>query len=481
MDKTRLFVKKHYVVSATMVVFFATLILKLIVWAVKCFWNWGINEIGILIKFVCKREYWKQLIDMCNVTQFREFNTIIFYLLLCLLFVIAHVILTIMSIFLIECVKRCMDKMDVIILGKNHQKSLKYKSITLWFIKCKADILFFCDWIKFDVLKIGYSIREQDTLIKYIRRFSLENMVYIVRNITRFFFSFTIIHLFLGGIVIYTYYKKDIVSICERIKNVMVQNEIKPSQFVEIFEILTILCLLGYIILDFRHKTNAYSDLRMERFKELVQMEEKLLNILSGISYSLKKNIEVIAERKWLILINGASELSGKKCCLDNTNLVFSDKKNFDFYELNDGIHQLSYLDNMEEEFQKLSKLEEELKKSSLCYSNIYLVDHQAMLTRNVHFWIPGIDNTEYMKMKFFCRSSMEKWYTNIFITPTENIKGDKRCFSESETTEKVLGESAMLDYELMRAFWLELHMKKYEKKMIKRFKRLNNFSRFQL
>ena len=38
---------------------------------------------------------------------------------------------------------------------------------------------------------------------------------------------------------------------------------------------VVVLCLLIYIIFDIRHKVNGYSELRAERFKELVQMEER--------------------------------------------------------------------------------------------------------------------------------------------------------------------------------------------------------------
>ena len=79
-----------------------------------------------------------------------------------------------------------------------------------------------------------------------------------------------------------------------------------------------------------------------------------------------------------------------------------------------------------------MSELEEEFKKSALSRSNIYWIDHQTMLTRVVHFWIPGIDDKEYKRMKFFCKSSMEKWYKNRFIKPVEMDNGEVRYYSES-------------------------------------------------
>lgn len=485
MNKIKSFMQKHYIISILITLSLAVFILNVFVWIVK--WFFALFGKGIkllfksLIEIVCTKEYWEQLIDMCNVTQIRLFNAVLFYLALCFLFVIALAILTIMMGLVIGCLEGCINRIDGIILGKRHQKSLKYQGITLWYIKCKADILYFLDWVRFDILKIRYSFGEDDTKIKWVRKLSLENIISMAKNVIKFFFSATTVHSILGLISLYVYYKKDILYVCESLVDTILQSGITPSQFLEMFEVLVVLCLLGYIIFDIKHKASGYSELRAERFKELVQMEEKLLNILGGICYSLEKNIDTIAERKCFILQSGASELSGKQCYIDKTKIEFEDKNKFGYWYSDDRMRQLSNLDDMKEEFQKLSELEEEFKKSALSRSNIYLIDHQTMLTRVVHFWIPGIDDNEYKRMEFFCKSSMEKWYKNRFIKPVENDNGETRYYSESQTTKEILDASAMLDYELMRAFRLELYLKKYERKMIKRFKRINKFSRFNL
>lgn len=485
MNKIKDFVKKHCLISWLIVLLWAVFILNVFIRIVKWLFVLLCNGIKLhfksLIEIVCTKEYWEQLLDMCNVTQIRVINAVLFYLVLCFLFVIVLVIFTIMIVIVIGCLEGCINRIDGIILGKKHQKSLEYQGITLWYIKCKADILYFLDWVRFDVLKIRYSIGEDATKIKWVRKLSLENMISMVKSVIKFFFDATIAHLIFGLISLYVYYKKDFLPVCESLVDTILQSGITPSLFLEVFEVLVVLCLLGYIIFDIRHKANGYSELRAERFKELVQMEEKLLNILGEISYSLEKNIDTIAEHKCFILQNGASELSGKQCYIDKTTIEFEDKNKFGYWCSDDGRGQFSNLDDMKEEFQKLSDLEEEFKRSALSRSNIYLIDHQTMLTRVVHFWIPGFDVKEYKRMEFFCKSSMEKWYKNRFIKPVENDEGKARYYSESQTTKEILDASAMLDYELMRAFCLELYLKKYERKMIKRFKRINKFSRFNL
>lgn len=229
-------------------------------------------------------------------------------------------------------------------------------------------------------------------------------------------------------------------------------------QFLAVFEIFTIICLLGYIFLDIRHKANRYSELRMERLKELIQMEEKLLYSLGNISYLQEKNIERIANRKQFISENGASELCGKTCYIDQNNIKFEEKRAFYYGYSDDCFRQLSELEEMKEEFQK----------SSLSYSNIYLIDHKAILTRVARFSIPGLEDEEYKKMKFFCQSSMRKWFENRFIKSTPYDKNKITYYSESCAIEEILYASVILDYELRSAFELELYIKKYERKMIK-------------
>lgn len=186
MNKIKSFMQKHYIISILITLSLAVFILNVFVWIVK--WFFALLGKGIkllfksLIEIVCTKEYWEQLIDMCNVTQIRLFNAVLFYLALCFLFVIALAILTIMMVLVIGCLEGCINRIDGIILGKKHQKSLKYQGITLWYIKCKADILYFLDWVRFDILKIRYSFGEDDTKIKWVRKLSLENIISMAKK-----------------------------------------------------------------------------------------------------------------------------------------------------------------------------------------------------------------------------------------------------------------------------------------------------------
>lgn len=481
MERIKKFREKHFLIAAVIALLGVILLLKLMLSICKVIFGFILRGIDYLIGNIVSGVILDKLIEGSEITSVKFINAVIFYFGICLFITITLLITTLIIIVLTELVDIGLNKLGYIILGKKHQKSLSYNRFQLWFIKCSADISFFLNWIRFDVFKIRYSHSANDTMLKQVRSLSIENIICVIKNLLRYFFCVTTIHLFIGVMTVFGYYRDVILGILENFRGVLIQNNITTSQFLDVFEILTIICLLGYILLDIRHKANGYSELRMERFKELIQMEEKLLYILGNISYSLDKNIEIITDRKQFILQNGASELCGKDCYIDKNNIKFEEKRDFCYEYSEDRFRPLSELEEMKEEFENLSDLEEEFKKSSLSYSNIYLIDHQAMLTRVVHFWIPGLEDKEYKKMKFFCQSSMRRWFENRFIKPTQYDENKKTYYSESRARESILDASVILDYELMRAFELELYLKKYERKMIKRFKKINKFSRFNL
>lgn len=477
MNKIKEFSKKHSIISALIVLVLTVLLFNVIVWIITSFFTLLGNGIKMSFQFfreyVCTKENWIQIIDKCNITQSRVINAVFFYVVLCISSAIIITIFNAIMAILIGFIEGFINIMDKIVLGKMHQKSIEYNGITLWYIKFKADITYFLDWLRYDVLKIRYWFGETDTKIRRVRILSLENMVSTIKNIIKFLFNISIVHFAFGMISVYVYYEKEIRVLVNNLKNMIEQGENSLGNFIDIFEVLTVLCLIAYIVFDIRHKASGFSDLRAERFKELVQMEEKLLNILSRMGYSLQRNIDVIADRKPFILQNGAKELSGKQCYIYKSKIEFVEKNEFGYWCQADGMYQFSKLDDMKEEFQKLSDLEDEFKKSALNSSNIYLIDHQTMLTRVVHFWIIGRENKEYKKMEFFCKSSMEKWYKNRFVKPVVYDE-ETVYYSEEQTKKQILDASISIDDELVRAMWLELYLKRYERKMNKRFKRIN-------
>ena len=483
MNKIKELAKKHLAVAIIM----AIIACCLTVYLIKCLFVWighSIKQIFMhFLDVVCTVEYWELFVDFCKVSEHQIINMLVLYLALCVLYIVTILFIALGIMIFVWCIERVLYTINKFVFGKEHRKSLEYNCFILWFAKLNADITFALDWMRFDFLQIRYKTDCDKSSTEWARWLSLENMVTTIKNIFVFFFRVTGIHMLLGAVALYEYYRDDIFFAMNQINSLIIKSEITASQFVELFEVLTILCLLGYIVLDIRHKVNVYSDIRAERFKELVQMEEKLLGILKGMAYSLRKNIDIIANRKSFILQCGASSLSGKTCYIYNTKIEFETRNRYYFFNSDDAMRQFSDLDDMEDEFEKLEELDMEFKESSLNYSNIILIDRDDILTRTVYFWTPGIINIDHDKIRCFCKTSMENWYKNWFESPIVAINGkqDERYLSEDKTKDTILRASAIIDFELIRAFGLELYIKKYIGKLERRFKKLSNFSKFNL
>lgn len=470
--------------GVAILLFLGVLLLQLTLWVLKGLIGWIgdglIAGVVALVEFVVEKETWATIVEVCKISSITCVNALVFYIVLCIIFACVIGFCVIISVCLIEGIEWCLRKMDVLVLGKRHRRSLEYQGISLWYMKARIDILYFLEWIKFDILKIVYSYGEEDKKIDWIRRFSLENIYLIAKRIIRIFFRFSIAHLFFAGVAIYVYYGSLILSAYDNIKNAIIQSGMEISIFLELAELASILCLVFYVFLDIKHRANAYSELRVERIKELIQIEEKLYDVLGKIIWGLRENIDMIAERKGAILQNGATQLNGQQCYIDKSKIEFEDdrewglhidKNVFDFYELTD----------MDKEFKQLYELQEELKKLNFNNFKIHMTDNETMLFKMAHFWIPGFSKGIEPEMEYLCKSSMEKWYKDKFIVSITNQDGERVVYSKDQIINKILDASSFLDYELMSAFLLELYLKKYQDKMAKRFKKIHRESKYNL
>lgn len=474
------FLKKHCVVLVALIGVLALLIMKFIIYLFKKIIAFVVEKANAMICYFASRQFTNQLMEFSNITEYTWMNAVISYLELCIIFVVIWILIAVIMAILVTVVEKIGDLLKSLILGKSHERSLRYSTFQVWFLKVSADVNILIFWIRFNICGVRTSGETDFSMVKKAKVFTMESIIYFVKNCLRFFFDCSILHLVFAVYVVYIYYFQLIqdyfIRFCEFLKT----NEFSVSDAIDFFELISIIFLLGYIFLDVRHKATGYSEIRRERFKELFQMEEKLLNILRNINYALETNIDVIVDRKPYILQVGAEDLTGKDCYIYNGKIEYEDKKYWNNCHQYDTYFQLRNLVEMNEEFDRLSELNEQFKKSSLSYSNIYLIDHETMLTKLIHFYFPGRENFEYKKMQLFCKSSMERWFERLFIKPI--IYGDeKKYYIEEQANEVILDASEALDYELMHALELEVYLRRYEKKMIKRFKKINRFSRFNI
>lgn len=480
MNKLVGFFKRHCVVSVLLVGMLALLIMKIIIYLFKKIIVFVIGKANAIIYYFASQQFANQLMESSNITDYTWINAVISYLELCVLFIVIWFVMAVIMAILVTIVENVGEVLKKRILGKNHDRSLRYNVFQVWFLKVSADVNILLFWIRFYICGVRTSRETEFSMVKKAKVFTLESIICFIKNCLRFFFDCSIVHLVFAVYVVYIYYfqliKDCFISFCDFLKT----NVFSVSGAIDVFELISIIFLLGYIFLDVRHKATGYLEIRMERFKELFQMEEKLLNILRNINYALETNIDVIVDRKPYILQAGAMHLTGKECHIYDGKIEYEDKKYWNNCHQDDTYFQLRNLVEMNEEFDSLSELDEEFKKSSLSYSNIYLIAHESMLTKLIHFYFPGRENFEYKKMQLFCKSSMEKWFERRFIKPI--IHGDEeKYFTEDQANNVILDASSELDFELMHALELEVYLKRYEKKMIKRFKKINKFSKFNI
>lgn len=480
MNKLVAFLKRHCVVSVVLVGVFVLLIMKLIIHLFKKTIVFVVGKANAMIYYLASQQFANQLMEFSNITECTWMNAVISYLELCIIFVVIWIVFAMIMAILVTVVEKIMDLIKSSILGKNHERSLQYNTFQVWLLKVSADVNILILWIKFNICGVRVSGETDISMVNKAKIFTMESIICFMKSCLRFFFDCSIVHLVFAVYVIYIYYFQLIrdyfISFCEFFKT----NTFSVSEAIDYFKLISIMFLLGYLLLDVRHKATVYSEIRTERFKELLQMEEKLLNILKSINYALETNIDVIVDRKAYILKDGAKELTGKDCHIYDGKIEYEDKKYEDNFGQEDTYFQLRNLIEMNEEFDSLSKLNEEFKTSTLSYSNIYLIDHETMLTKLIHFYFPGRENFEYKKMQLFCKSSMEKWFERRFIKSI--IYGDeKKYYTEQQANKVILDSSKALDFELEYAFELEVYLKRYEKKMTKRFKKINKFSRFNV
>jgi len=480
MNKLVEFLKKHCVVSVTLVGVFAFLIMRLIKYLFKRIIVFVVGKAKTIIYYFASQQFANQLMEFSNITDYAWMNAVISYLELCILMVTIWIVIAMIMAILVIAVEKIGDLLRRLIWNKNHERSLQYNTFQVWFLKVSADVNILIFWIKFNICGVKSYGETDSSMVKKAKVFTMESIICFMKNCLSFFFDCSIVHLVLAVYVVYIYYFQLIQDYFSSFFIFFKTNAFSVSDAIDFFELISIIFLLGYIFLDVRHKANGYSEIRTERFKELFQMEEKLLNILRNINYELETNIDVIVDRKPYILQAGAKNLTGKDCCIYDGKIKYENKMNWNSSHQDDTYYQLRNLTEMNKEFDSLRELNKEFKKSALSYSNIYLIDHETMLTKLIHFYFPGQENFENKKMQLFCKSSMEKWFENFFIKPI--IYGDEKKYYTEEKANKVIRDASdVIDFELMYAFELEVYLRQYEKKMIKRFKKINKFSRFNI
>lgn len=323
MNKLVEFLKKHCVISVVLIGVVALLIMKFIVYLFKKIIVLVVGKANSLIYYFASQQFANQLMEFSNITECTLMNAVISYLELCIIFVVIWIMFAMIMAILVTAVEKIMDLLKSLILGKSHERSLQYNTFQVWLLKVSADVNILIFWIKLNICGVKASGETDRSKVKKAKIFTMESIICFMKNCLRFFFDFSIVHLILAGYVVFIYYFHMIRDYFMIFCDYFETNTFSISGAIDYFELISIVFLLGYIFLDIRHKATGYSEIRTERFKELFQMEERLLIILRNINYALETNIDVIVDRKTYILQDGAKKLTGKDCYIFDGKIKF--------------------------------------------------------------------------------------------------------------------------------------------------------------
>lgn len=417
-----------------------------------------------------------RLLAISALTNSLYLNAIICYLIINLICWLVIKITWFLVLLIIKIFYTTYESYELFIFGEKHEKSLDYKYLQIWCLKLKSDFCRLIIWVESHLCVKKIAIEK--TMFDKANLFTITKLIDICQSVFSFFFEYSIIHLLCGFYVAYIYCSNSINNILRFINNIFTIDKISISSFINLFNLLTLFVLIFYFFLDIRHKANGYSKLREKRFNDLLEIEENIFDILIKINIRLKKNIDVFISKKYCILTNGASKLLGKECVIIESEINCSINKKYQDgfpYNNNNPFQNFSEMNDLLDQFNNIN---DKLMESSISYSNLFYIDPETMITKLTHFYFPYKNNYKNNGLQLLAKSSIEEWYENYFNKPIKF--GNKiLTLSKNEVYEMLFEASYDLDFFLFEALMLQAWLNGYERKMKKRFKKINNYSRF--
>ena len=143
MNKLVEFLKKHCVVSVTLVGVFAFLIMRLIKYLFKRIIVFVVGKAKTIIYYFASQQFANQLMEFSNITDYAWMNAVISYLELCILMVTIWIVIAMIMAILVIAVEKIGDLLRRLIWNKNHERSLQYNTFQVWFLKVSADVNIF--------------------------------------------------------------------------------------------------------------------------------------------------------------------------------------------------------------------------------------------------------------------------------------------------------------------------------------------------
>ena len=193
-------------------------------------------------------------------------NVIVLYCLVCIGCSVIIAAFKILVYLICEVSEKLIKKIEIVVIGENGKKSLKYGCGILWFLKFEADIEYFINWIKYDVIKTYTVIyREYDevkTKLYWAKLFSLDSLIQWIKRGIRYFFNFRLKNWLIIDFVLCYVFRKDITRFINANLLNFDLSKLNSENILNTVQIITLLIAFIYILLDVKYKISASYTLR---------------------------------------------------------------------------------------------------------------------------------------------------------------------------------------------------------------------------
>ena len=206
MNKLVEFLKKHCVISVALIGVVALLMMKFIMYLFKEIIVFVVGKANSLIYYFVSQQFANQLMEFSNITECTWMNAVISYLELCIIFVVIWIVLAVIMAILVTAVEKIMDLLQSLILGKSHERSLRYNIFQVWFLKVSADVNILIFRIKFNICDARVSGETDISMVKKAKIFTMESIICFMKSCLIFFFDCSIVHLVFAVYVVYIYH-----------------------------------------------------------------------------------------------------------------------------------------------------------------------------------------------------------------------------------------------------------------------------------
>lgn len=402
-------------------------------------------------------------------------DTIIKYI-ICLL--VLEVILAVVSfaIWLLgECITFILSFLEKIVFGGTHNKSYKYNAMQIWALKFSVDINYFRN----SLLKLFPNAIHWYFIFKELienwknwrtrRWISLDGIFTGIRALLCYLFGITIKNILILFLVISIYFRERII---ENINFSFLNNITIINISVSITAFVSVVALV-YFFTGLRLKSKSYSEIKNERTKKIIEIEETLLLYYQDLYIAINENIEKMIANKFCIISKMLRDVGGGKFWINKSVIVETDERYMKILPTRDfqpcqAIEEFADISNI------INKINETIKEGGV--DNIKIIDNKTIdnnsILNNLSLMIK-LNSRHHMDL--LCKTSISEWY-EMYVKRFQN-KAEEMTIRKLK--EEIDFASLVLDLALEDAMMYEIELRNTIRKLNRKYQKINSVSKY--